>query len=149
MVSMLGEKEVLYQQVDHHAILPPCWVHFIHFVIGVGDRHPRPLARHGEGKSGRLVAHETCRSVTTGKGAWYGVMRTTKTERAPWCMDDHARNGDCSVRGCGDNRCAVHVASRHFAGTLQFLRTNPHTTHGRPIVAFAFLVYKFTCRLVV
>ena len=64
MVSMLGEEEVLYQLMDYHAILPPCWVHFIHSVIGVGDQRPRLLARHGEGKTGRLMAHDTCRKVT-------------------------------------------------------------------------------------
>jgi hypothetical protein len=83
-----------------------------------------------------------------GDPAWYGVMRT-KTERAPWCLDDHARKGDCFVRGCGDNRRAVHVASRHFAEMLQFLRSNPHTIHDCPIVAFAFLVYKSTYILII
>ena len=43
----------------------------------------------------------------------------------------------------------VHVASRHHAEMLQFLRSNPHTIHDCPIVAFAFLVYKFACRLII
>jgi hypothetical protein len=53
------------------------------------------------------------------------------------------------VRGCGDNSRAVHVASRHHAVILQFLRPIPHTIQGRPVVAFAFLVYKFTYRLMI